>query len=106
MASKFHGGNNKKEKMLALHYTRYIAPHLMASFALTLYDKTNLSIDDIADLCVEVNDLWNRSTVEGWDICQNCEDLTGINMKSWIDVREHAKKGNKYTEGGENGKIS
>lgn len=105
MASKFHGGNNKKEKLLAMHYAKFIAPHLMASFALTLYDKTDMEIDDIADMCVEVNDLWNRASVEGWDIIQNCEDLTGINMKSWIEVKEHAKKGNKFT-GGENGKIS
>lgn len=93
MASKYHGGNKTKDKMIAMQYARYVAPHLMASFALTLYEKTDMSLDDIEDLCVAVNDLWNRSTVEGWDICQNCKELTNLDMKSWIDVKEHAKKG-------------
>lgn len=93
MASKFHGGNNKKEKLLAMHYARYVAPHLMASFALTLYEKRpEMSVDEIADLCVDVNDLWNRSTVEGWDIVKNCSELLNIDMRSWIDVREHEKR--------------
>ena len=99
MASKFHGGGNKKDKMLAMYYAKYVAPHLMASFALTLYDKTDLSVEDITNLCIDVNDLWTRSTAEGWDICKNCEELTGIDMKSWIEMKEPAKKGNKFTEG-------
>ena len=47
MASKFHGGNKTKERMVAFNYATYVAPNLMASFALTLYDKTDMSVDDM-----------------------------------------------------------
>lgn len=104
MASRhIKNGNKKKDKLVAMHYAKFVAPHLMASFALTLYDKTDMSVDDIADMCVEVNDLWNRASQEGWDIVKNCEDLTGINMKSWIEVREHEKR---VKKGADDGKIS
>lgn len=87
MGSKFHGGNKSKDRMLAQHYIRYVAPHMMASFALVLYDSTNMELDDIEKLCVEVDKLWNRSIAEGWDIVANCRELTGLDMRSYIDVK-------------------
>lgn len=99
MASKFHGGNKTKERMVAFNYATYVAPNLIASFALTLYDKTDLSVDDIESLLVDVQELWNRSTEEGWDIKKNCSELLDIDVQHWIEQKEHAKKGNKFKEG-------
>jgi hypothetical protein len=93
MASKFHGGNKTKDRMIAQHYATFVAPNLLASFALTLYDKTDMSEDDIADLLVDVQELWNRSTAEGWDIKQNCLELLGIDVRHWLEEKEHKKKG-------------
>ena len=101
MASKFHGGNRTKDRMTAFHYATYVAPNLMASFALTLYDKTDLSKEDIENLLIDVQELWNRSTEEGWDIKQNCKELLDIDMRHWIEEKEHGKKGNKFKEGAE-----
>ena len=104
MGSKFHGGNRTKDRMTAFHYATFVTPNLMASFALTLYDKTDMSIEDIEEMMVAVQELWNRSTEEGWDIKKNCLDLLGIDVRHWIEEKEHSKKGNKY--GGSNGEIS
>lgn len=99
MASRFYGGNRTKDRMTAFQYATYVAPNLMASFALTLYDKTDMSVEDIEEMLIAVQDLWNRSTQEGWDIKKNCLDLLGIDVRHWIEEKEHGKKGNKFTEG-------
>lgn len=99
MASRFHGGNKTKDRMTAFGYATYVTPNLIASFALTLYDKTDMSIEDIENMLVDVQELWNRSTQEGWDIKQNCLELLGIDVRHWIQEKEHVKKGNKFTEG-------
>ncbi len=99
MASKFHGGNRTKDRMTAYHYATHVAPNLIASFALTLYDKTDMSVEDIEGILADVQDLWNRSTQEGWDIRQNCFELLNIDVRHWIEEKEHSKKGNKFTGG-------
>ena len=99
MASRFHGGNKTKDRMTAFGYATYVTPNLIASFALTLYDKTDMSIEDIENMLVDVQELWNRSTQEGWDIKQNCLELLGIDVRHWIQEKEHGKKGNKFAEG-------
>ena len=71
----------------------YVAPNLIASFALTLYQNTDMPIDDIHYLCSQMEELWVRSEGEGWDIKQNCFELTGI------DVRRYSETGNiEYNE--------
>lgn len=90
--AKFHGGNKTKDRMIAFQYAKYVAPNLMASFALTLYDKTDMSVDDIRDLMVDVQELWNRSTLEGWDIKENCKELLDLDMRHWIEEKEHNKR--------------
>lgn len=99
--SKYHGGNKTRDRMYAQGYAAYVTPNLLASFALTLYDKTDLSVDDIEALLVDVQELWNRSTLEGWDIKQNCKELLDIDVRHWIEEREHVKKGNKFAGEGE-----
>ena len=89
---KFHGGNKTKDRMIAYHYATFVAPQLLASFALTLYDKTDMSKDDIADMLVDVQELWNRSTAEGWDIRQNCLELLDIDVRHWLEEKEHNKR--------------
>jgi hypothetical protein len=99
MPSKFHGGDRTKDRMTAFYYATYVTPNLMASFALTLYDKTDMSKDDIKEMLVDVQELWDRSTREGWDIKENCRELLDIDVRHWIEEREHSKKGNKFTGG-------
>jgi hypothetical protein len=53
MPSKFHGGDRTKDRMTAFYYATYVTPNLMASFALTLYDKTDMSKDDIKEMLVD-----------------------------------------------------
>lgn len=90
MSSKFHGGSKNRDKMLMKQYIRYVAPHMMASFALTLYERTNIPLDDIKELCIAIDELWNRSIAEGWDIIANCRELTGLDMRSYIDYKREA----------------
>lgn len=66
--------------------SEYVAPNLIASFCLTLYENTDMSTDDIHYLCSQVEDLWVRSTDEGWDIRQNCFDLTGIDVRRYSET--------------------
>ena len=88
MASRFYGGNKTTNKLTMDRYIKYLAPHLVASFALVLYENTDLSVDDIQDLCAKVAPLWERSREEGWDICRNCEELLGFDVKHEKEVSD------------------
>lgn len=64
----------------------FVAPNLIASFCLTLYDNTDMSLDDIHYLCSQMEELWTRSEKEGWNIQQNCYDLTGVDVRRWSET--------------------
>lgn len=67
-----------KYDMLLQRKVYEMAPKMIAAFALVLYENTDLSTDDIEDLCNKVAPLYERAKEEGWDIRKNCYDLTGI----------------------------
>jgi hypothetical protein len=69
-----------------LHISEYLTPNLIASFVLTLYQNTDMTIDEIHYLCSQVEELWVRSTDEGWNIRENCYELTGVDVRRYSDT--------------------
>lgn len=87
MASKYHHKKKGLERAIMSHIVEWYTPRMIASFALTLYEHTEMSKEDIVYMCKECDQLWRRAEQEGWDIKQNCFELTGI------DVMPFSKKG-------------
>lgn len=69
-----------------LHISEYLTPNLIASFVLTLYQNTDMTIDEIHYLCSQVEELWVRSSDEGWNIRENCYELTGVDVRRYSDT--------------------
>lgn len=85
MASKFHGKKKGLDKAVMQQIVTWYTPHMIASFALTLYENTDMSVENIRDICIACDELWHRALREGWDIKQNCLELTGIDVRSFKD---------------------
>ena len=68
--------------------SEWVVPNMVASFTLTLYQNTDMTIDEIHYLCSQVEELWIRSTNEGWNIRDNCYELTGIDVRRYSDTGE------------------
>lgn len=91
---KHVGGYCNNRKALAkqinqeqmLHISEYLTPNLIASFVLTLYQNTDMTIDEIHYLCSQVEELWVRSSDEGWNIRENCYELTGVDVRRYSDT--------------------
>ena len=79
MASKFHG-KHKFEKTLLDSYITYAVPRIYAAFCLVLYDKYQWEPEQIQEAIAASDELWDRSSKEGWDIRENCLECTGINV--------------------------
>lgn len=86
MGSKFHRGKNGLEKAIVNRIVEDYTPRLLSSFALTLYSSTDMSIDDIKYTMEQCDQLWRRAQAEGWDIRQNCLELTGIDVMHWREA--------------------
>ena len=84
----YHGGNRQKERDIAQHYITYVAPHLLASFALVLYENTDMSNDDIAYMIEQTQIMWNRASNEGWDVRQKCSDLLDIDVMHELEAKK------------------
>lgn len=102
MASKFHHSKKGVDKAVIDHIVTWYTPHLIASFALTLYENTEMSVDEIQNMCIECDKLWHRALAEGWDIKQNCFELTGIDVRHFkecgnIDYGKESKDGSDGT---------
>lgn len=80
MASKFHHRKKGLDRAIMSHIVEWYTPRMIASFALTLYENTDMSVDEIKCMCKECDQLWRRAEREGWDIKKNCFDLTGIDV--------------------------
>ena len=78
--SKHFKGPDGGTRALYMRKAWEMAPKLIAAFALVLYEHTDLSTDDINDLCSKVAPLYDRAQEEGWDIRENSYKLTGINV--------------------------
>lgn len=77
-----------QQELLLQRKAYEMAPKLVAAFALVLYENTDLSNDDISDLCDKIAPLYERSQAEGWDIRKNCYELTGINVYHDSEAKE------------------
>lgn len=62
-----------------------MAPKMVAAFALVLYEQTDMTPEQIGELCNQVVPLYERAEQEGWDIRQNCHDLTGIDCWHYME---------------------
>lgn len=77
-----------QQELLLQRKAYEMAPKMIAAFALVLYENTNLSNDDILDLCDKIAPLYDRAQAEGWDIRKNCYELTGINVYHDSEAKE------------------
>lgn len=80
MANKFHGGNKKKDKMLMDSYIRYLVPRVYAAIACELWEM-GWTAEDIEKMFALSQERWRDSVEHGWDMLQNVQDVTGINVK-------------------------
>ena len=85
---KFYGGNRTGERALQKHYIKYVAPHMLAAFALVLKENTDMSPDDIAYMIEQTQAMWNRSTSEGWDIRERCSEELDIDVMHELEAKE------------------
>ena len=89
-----HGSftNNKRnafrrdQKALMESIMNYVVPHVYSAFCLVLYDKYGWEPEQITECVKESEELWDRSTKEGWDIKQNCLECTGIDVIHFRDT--------------------
>ena len=82
MASRFYnqGSNKKKDKLEIQRRIEWLVPRVYASIGLALYDKYKWDPEQIQDLFKESDDIWQASTVEGWDLLKNAEEIVGADF--------------------------
>lgn len=80
MASKFHGGGNRRLEFLQLqrHIDEYV-PKVYASIGSELW-QMGWSKEEINDLFNKSRERWEQSLREGWDMVQNFNEVTGMNI--------------------------
>ena len=81
MASKFHGGDNLKEKLFIRRLSEKMIPDIYASIILAMYDGLKLEPEDIKAVVLRSQQIWNDSSVGGWDMKENCLECTGIDVR-------------------------
>ena len=88
MASRFYnqGGNKKKDKLEIQRRIEWLVPRVYASIGLALYDKYKWDPEQIQDLFKESDDIWQASTVEGWDLLKNAEEIVGAEFRRFADT--------------------
>ena len=87
MASRFYnqGGNKKKDKLEIQRRIEWLVPRVYASIGLALYDKYKWEPEQIQDLFKESDDIWQASTVEGWDLLKNAEEIVGAEFRRFAE---------------------
>jgi len=80
MASRFHGGDKKKEKMLLQSYITFLVPRVYASIAASLWDM-GWSSEQIQVMFSDSQERWRDSVANGWDMLQNVQEVTGIEVE-------------------------
>lgn len=80
MASRFHGGDKKKEKMLLQSYISFLVPRVYASIAASLWDM-GWSSEQIQVMFSDSQERWRDSVANGWDMLQNVQEVTGIEVE-------------------------
>ena len=81
MASKFHGGGRKRLDFMQLqrHIDEYV-PKVYASIGSELY-QMGWSAEEINELFNNSRERWDQSIREGWDMIDNFNEVTGLNIK-------------------------
>ena len=80
MASKYYGGNKKKDKMLLDSYINWLVPRVYASIACELWEA-GFDEDEIQTLFLNSQIRWQDSNINGWDMLQNVHQVTGIDVE-------------------------
>lgn len=80
MASKFIKGKNRRLDFMQLqrHINEYV-PKVYASIGSELY-LMGWSKEEINDLFNKSRERWEQSEREGWDMVQNFNEVTGMNI--------------------------
>lgn len=88
MASRFYnqGSNKKKDKLEIQRRIEWLVPRVYASIGLALYDKYKWDPEQIQELFKESDDIWQASTVEGWDLLKNAEEIVGAEFRRFADT--------------------
>ena len=84
MGSKFHGGDRRKERMMIRTQIDFLVPRIYASIACALWNR-GWDEKQIQDLFAESQEYWIDSQKNGWDMLQNVQDVTGIEVKYFRD---------------------
>lgn len=79
---KHHPYNANRAMRNLMSYTKgdQIVADLMASFAVVLFNDTNMESDDIAHLLGRIQEEWDRHSFYGYDMVEYCDQITGINV--------------------------
>lgn len=72
-----------QEKRWKTHI-REMVPKIYAAFCLVLHRQHKMSFNDIYNLLVETQALWQSDGVDGFDIVKVCAEETGINLMSKV----------------------
>lgn len=88
MASRFYnqGSNKKKDKLDIQRRIEWLVPRVYASIGLALYEKYKWEPEQIQDLFKESDDIWQASTVEGWDLLKNAEEIVGAEFRRFTET--------------------
>ena len=78
--SNFHGGNKKRDKMLLQSYISFLVPRVYASIAASLWDM-GMEAEQIQDIFSDSQERWRDSVSNGWDMLQNVQEVTGIEVE-------------------------
>lgn len=82
-----YGAQSRKDKLIGQHYIKFVVPHVLASFALAL-DEDGMKVDKINDILVRVQEIWEQSTREGWDVREYCSDKLDIDVVHYLEAKE------------------
>lgn len=82
-----YGAQSRKDRMVGQHYIKYVVPHVLASFALAL-DEDGMKVDKINDILVRVQEIWQQSTAEGWDVREYCSEKLDIDVVHYLEAKE------------------
>lgn len=72
-----------QEKRWMAHI-REMVPKIYAAFCLVLHRQHHMNFNDIYNLLVETQALWQSDGVDGFDIVKICAEETGINLLSKV----------------------
>ena len=86
--SRYYGGNRVLAQKEHSEYVKFVAPNLLASFALVLKEYTDADSDTINMMLSAVNALWEQSIAEGWDIRERCERELDIDVMHRLEAKE------------------